>query len=189
VSLSNHTNTSKDNELIRFIIYAIALFAYFQSSASTVKQIDKGNLAFGTSQEPSPLFSVGQNIVDRGDFLILETWEQMIGPKRDYQLLSNSLLYGITNDISILATVPVIPGYKLDGIKKSGIGDIWVQGEWAFYNRDRYTYSLQSTFIMNMTFPTGKTFVTPPPDRNPNLGFGAVSVFLGATFSYLSVEF
>ena len=146
-------------------------------------QIKVGNLAFPTSQEPSPLFSLGQNIVDKHDLLILETYEQVKGPQKKYLGLLNSILYGINDDISLLGTVPVAFDYTQDSKTSKGIGDISLQGEWAFYNRDEWYYSLQATFVGNIAFPTAPN--NPP---KPNIGFGAVSIFLGTTFSYLDPD-
>jgi hypothetical protein len=171
-----------------FLIFILTTFFISPTFASTIKQIERGNLAFPTSQNPSPLFSLGQNIVDKNDLLLLETWNQMIGKQRNYETASSSILYGVNDNFSLLAVIPAIPEYKENHIKKSGVGDLTAQAEWAWFNHDRFTYSVQSTFIFNITLPTGNPHITPLPDRNPNLGFGAPSVFLGATLDYLSVD-
>ena len=167
------------------IILAMLLFLCPYVSAAFLTEGKEGNLAFPTSQEPSPLFSLGQNIVDKKDLLALATFEQNGGHMRDYISLIPSVLYGITDDLSILGYLPIVFEYKQDdhGKLKRGIGDLTLQAEWAFYNNDQPDRSYQATFVGNIGLPTGAW----RPDK-PNLGLANVSFLLGGTFSYLSAN-
>ena len=53
---------------ILFILFYVSVA--FSRDQEKVDHIIEGNLALPTSQQPSPLFCFGQNIVDKGDVQI-----------------------------------------------------------------------------------------------------------------------
>ena len=142
---------------------------------------EKGNFALPASQQPGPLFSRGQNTIDKGDLLLQETWNGRWAPSRRVQALSHSLVYGPFENFSILFSVPNFPSIQTEAGSSSGIGDILVQTEYTFLNIARDDYSIEATVLNALSFPTGSTQKTPPT------GFGEVTVLVGSTLSYTSI--
>ena len=54
---------------------------------------------------------------------------------------------------------------------------MFLQLEYAFYNKNTSQYEEQATLVANVSFPTGSATKKPPT------GFGSSSVFLGSTFN------
>jgi hypothetical protein len=141
-----------------------------------------GNFALCTPLEPGPLFCFGQNIVDKNDLLLIEDYfyQQISGLK--YNILTSSILYGITDNLSVLFNVPIIVDSRQGDCKSAGLSDIFVQGEYAFFNYGQETYYNQATIVAAMSLPTGSN------SKTPQLGLGSPSFFIGATASHTSIK-
>lgn len=141
-----------------------------------------GNFALPTSQQPAALFGFGGNIIDKDEIQIYFFADEFRGKKRIVTDLIPSVLFGITENLSIFFNFPFTPIME-DGVhKSSGLEDSFVQLEYAFYNKSTTTYVDEATIVANITFPTGSS------KKNPPTGFGAPSFFLGATYYHVLVD-
>lgn len=141
-----------------------------------------GNFALPFSQQLGPLLSFGQNMIDpnQNQFFVLAT--DGVGANKNSVDLSSSLLYQMTDNLSILANLPIAAHYYEDTNRSSGLGDALLQLEYAFYSRQTNRLVDQATVVTNLTFPTGST------KKQPNTGVGSTSFFLGTTFSRTTVD-
>lgn len=146
-----------------------------------IVQIKKGNFLLPTSQQPSSLFSLGQNIVDKGDKLALLGTFGLFGPNKYAIGMVPAFLYGITNKCSILLAVP-FSFQKEDIHKSAGLADLNAQIEYAYYEYARPTYIYQATCLARVSAPTGST------TKTPVLGAGGPSILFGGTVSYYSID-
>jgi hypothetical protein len=144
--------------------------------------IVKGNFALPTSQEPAPLFCFGQAIIDKGDLQAFAYVSSLLGKKTDFTQVIPLIFYGITDELTLTIGQPIAAKFKFNNSQSSGIGDFVIQGEYAFYNKDRPTYADQATIIANMTFPCGSL------NKNPPTGFGSPTFLLGATAGHMSID-
>lgn len=141
-----------------------------------------GNFSLPNSQQPSGLFAFGGNIIDKGETQLFFFADDFEGRnKRTIELIPN-MVYGITDQWSILFAVPYTPLLQEGEDKSRGIQDPFVQLEYAFYNKSTKGYTDQATILGNVTFPTGSTH------KNPPTGFGSPSFFLGATYYRMMVD-
>ena len=141
-----------------------------------------GNFALPTSQQPAALFGFGGNIIDKDEIQIYFFADAFSGKKRIVTDLIPSLLFGITDDLSIFFNFPFTPIMQDGNQKSSGFEDFFAQLEYAFYNKSTKSYVDQATVVANITFPTGSSNKMPPT------GFGAPSLFLGATYYHVLVD-
>ncbi|MDR3550337.1 MAG: hypothetical protein P4L31_02920 [Candidatus Babeliales bacterium] len=149
---------------------------------SNIIQEKKGNIALRPSQQPSPLFSFGQLIVDK----------YTVQPQIDINLpkINNeknnsiifSLLYGMTDYLSVFINIPVATNITVNNQKSSGLGDIFAQFELLVHSKSDVKSTAQTTLVGTILFPTGST-ITIPPIGNQASGF-----FLGSTYSYLATD-
>ena len=141
-----------------------------------------GNFALPTSQQPAALFGFGGNIIDKDEIQMFFFDDGFIGKNRIVTDMIPSLLFGITNNFSILFSFPFTPIMQDGRYKSNGFEDFFAQLEYAFYNKTTTTYVDQATIVGNITFPTGST------KKTPQTGFGAPSLFLGATYYRLWID-
>lgn len=141
-----------------------------------------GNFSVPSSRQPSPLFSMGQTIVPKGDFFV----EQFLNYSQGFESrsldTSSAVLYGITDYLSVAAAIPAFIRQEDADAQSTGLGDIVVQLEGAFFQRSTDWSEIQATVLGQLIFPTG-CFTKVPPT-----GTGSPGVLLGTTLSYLSVS-
>lgn len=135
-----------------------------------------GNLSLPPSQQPGALFSFGGNIIDKGEVQLFLFTDEFVGTHRLLFEGFPGAIYGITDDLSLLLTVPFAPTIREKHHKSRGLLDCAAQLEYAFYNHSTIHYVDQATVVANVTCPTGSWKKVPPT------GFGAPSFFLGGTF-------
>lgn len=148
---------------------------------NSVEQVKRGNFLLPTSQQPGALFSLGQNIVDKGDILGVAYANFLHGPKLSAAVMNYGALYGITDRCSLLAAVPY-SFFKLDGQKNSGLSDIFGIIEYALYQNMQRESTKQATIIGEVSFPTGSV------RKRPLISYGGPSYLIGATLSYYSPD-
>lgn len=136
-----------------------------------------GNFSLPSSQQPFALFGFGGNVIDQGEVQIFLFADDLRGKKRVIIDAIPSILFGITDELSIFYNVPFTPELRDGRDYSKGLEDFFVQFEYAYYNKKTRTYIDQATLVANMTTPTGSIH------KNPNTGFGAPSFFLGGTYS------
>lgn len=161
------------------------IFIILQFLVTATKEddsVDEGNLALPTSQQPGPLFCLGQNIVDQGNFQAFAYTDWQNGQNKRFNEVLPQCLYGITDSLSLYTVVPVATKFRLNNNCSSGLEDMYVQLEYAYYTKKHSKSVNQATVIANVTFPTGSIF------KNPRLGNGSVSFLLGLTASHLAID-
>ncbi|OJY47199.1 MAG: hypothetical protein BGO90_03155 [Legionella sp. 40-6] len=153
-----------------------------------------GNFSLKSSQQPGPFFSFGQNIIDRDQFIVSTNPTYTYSKSQSITEETPSFLYGVADTASFLLTIPIALSYQNENKTISGIGDLVIDLEYAFYNHDNKKYSDQATIIFSPTLPTGnlngvsKKFY---PDarvsgfsrKNAPSSFNAVSYFIGSTYA------
>lgn len=172
---------NRHNKIVILLCLCFTIKNYAEEQA-VAEHLWEGNLALPTSQQPGPLISNGQNIVDKNDLLIFFDYDRIKGNHKKYETVTPLFLYGINNFSSLFVTIPIATNFKNNNQCSSGIEDITVQYEYAYFVKNRLSYGLQGTVLANIGLPTGSFKKTPPT------GFGSPSFFLGTTFSYLSTE-
>ncbi len=135
-----------------------------------------GNFALSASQQPFGLFAFGGNIIDQGEVKLYFFADGFFGKNKITTDFIPSVLFGITDSLSIFFNFPVLPILKDGRNRSSGLGDFFVQLEYAFYNKSTINYVDQATVLTNVTVPAGSI------KKNPPTGFGSSSFFLGSTY-------
>ncbi len=141
-----------------------------------------GNFILPTTQYIAPLLSFGQTIIDKGQAQLFLSSTATYGFKKHTIDSTPALLYGVTDDFSVLLNFPVALGYKENKAHSSGWEDLYIQFEQAFYSHSTYRYEEQATVVTNMTFPTGST------KKDPVTGVGSPSFFGGLTYERLYAD-
>lgn len=141
-----------------------------------------GNFTLPTSQQPGPLVSFGENIVDKNQTQLFLFADDYSGVKKHTIDIIPAILYGVTDDVSVFFNVPIAASYKENKSRSSGLEDIFLQLEYAFYTNKTSNLVDQATLVANATFPTGSMRKQPPT------GFGSSSFFLGATFNRMYTD-
>jgi len=136
-----------------------------------------GNFSLPTSQQPGPLVSFGENIIEKNQTQVFLAPDLFVGHKKHLFDIVPSFLYAPMDDFSIYFVAPIAASYKEGKEKSSGMEDLFLQLEYAFYSDKTSTYTDQATIVTNVTFPVGSTHKKPP------IGFGSSSFFLGSTFN------
>jgi len=154
---------------------------HFQEKTTLKKEpLPIGNFSVPFTSQIAPLISFGQLLVEKKALLPQLSGENIRGHESKFNAIAPSFIYGIQDNISIFFFVPITFKNKLGSSKSSGIGDIFLQLEYGFYDKQYLDYKLQATILGNMTFPTGSS------SKNPPTGTGSFSYFFGATYSFLS---
>ena len=152
-----------------------------KDEARTVHE-EIGNLTLPTSQQPGPLFAFGQNIVDKGDLQLFGQVDYLRGRHVLFADVTPLGLYGITNNLSVFAYLPIATKFRICNQQSKGLEDAFLQLEYAFFNQDRPRYLRQATVVGALVVPSGSSKKCPPT------GFGSPSVFLGVTASHNGVD-
>lgn len=159
----------------------------------------RGNYSLATSQQPGPFFSFGQNIIDKNQFIVSYNPSYIYGKGQGILEGDPALLYGVTDSMSLLVTLPYAFRYNNGNITQSGIGDLAIDLEYAFYNFENSKYSDQATIIFSPTFPISNLGsiskksnvnqrVSGFSRKNVPSNFNAVSYFVGATYSRMFID-
>lgn len=174
-------NFSKFIIFLFAFIFSIQWVAYASENKQDKKESEKsppaiGNFFLAGSQQPGSFISFGQNIVDKNTTQIVVFSDKFAGVDHYSIDLAPNLVYGLTDSFSINVVTPIAVRYKQDEHYSSGMEDSVIQLEYAFYQKSTSRFSDQATIVTNLSFPTGSRH------KNPVLGFGSPSFFLGTTF-------
>ncbi len=176
-----------------FLMRWLFCFVLLMFSLSAVEgPLSVGNFVLPISQQPSPLFSFGQNIVDKGDKIGYVNPIFLTGhDKKRFFYNELYFLYGLTDSLSIFGLLPAPVISKQDNVRNSGFGDIIVQMEYALFDKRTETSIMQSTIVGSIYLPTG-IMQTDETDiisaHAPFTGNGATSFFLGTTLSRTTTD-
>lgn len=142
-----------------------------------------GNFYLPGSQQPGPLISFGQNILQQNQIQLFMLGDKYAGTQgyRAYDI-QPSIIYGVTDCLSAMLSLPYAVNYKSGTDESKGFEDATVQLEYAYYNSSTTEYQNQFTIVGNITAPTGSV------TKNPATGYGSPSVFIGGTFDHMSVD-
>ncbi len=156
--------------LAYFLISSLAL-----ADEKEVEPPKTGNFALPTAQQPGALVSFGQNMLDKGQTQVFAFLDDYVGDNKHAADVVPSILYAVTDNFSIFFNVPIAASYKQGAKRSSGLEDMFLQLEYAYYNYKNSDFVDLGTIVANMTFPTGSS------DKQPPTGAGAPSYFLGTT--------
>lgn len=161
-----------------FCLFGSLLFAGVDEDSpdEKVEPPHIGNFSLPPSQQPGALFSFGGNIIDEGEVQLFLFADEFVGTHRLALEVFPSVLFGITDNLSILFNFPFAPILRDGNRRSSGLQDFFVQMEYAFYNKSTIDYIDQATVVGSVICPTGSGTKVPPT------GFGAPGFFLGGTF-------
>lgn len=175
--------------LDRNAVPPLALTAYFSVLFSCIYGADEtnptcktGNFALRDSQQPGPLISFGQNVIDQNQTQVFLYGDAFIGKRQHAIDLDAGVIYGITDAFCVAFTLPVAIDYKNNSAHSSGLEDINLQLEYAVYSKSAPCSSDQVTIVANASFPTGSS------SKNPPTGFGSVAYFIGTTYNHTGVD-
>lgn len=135
-----------------------------------------GNFALPSSQQLGPLISLGQNIIDAKTTQLYLYADNYAGVSQRFVDIVPGVLYGITDKFSVFFNVP-FAAYEQNDMRSSGIEDVFLQFEYAYYSYSTAQYSDQATVYSNISFPSGSH------DSIPPTGVGSPSFLIGATYS------
>jgi hypothetical protein len=161
-----------------FLLFASASYG----SRSNQQPPAIGNFALSTSQQPGPLVGFGENIINKNQIQLFLAADDFGGVNKHFVDVIPSILYGITDALSIFINAPIAASYVQNANHSSGFEDAFIQLEDAFYTRKTQFFIDQATIVGNITFPTGSATKQPPT------GAGSPSFFLGTTFNRMYTD-
>lgn len=164
-------------ERSKYFLISLLCILGVEVSANEAEPPRIGNFALPSSQQPGSFLSLGQNIVDAKVAQLYLLVDDFVGKNRQFIDVAPSVLYGITDKFSINFNIPVAASYHQDDTRSSGLEDIFLQFEYAYYVNSTSRFSEQATILANITLPTGST------EKQPPTGAGAASFLLGTTYS------
>ncbi len=141
-----------------------------------------GNFALPGSQQPGPLVGFGQNILDKHETQLTLSASDYAGIDKHFIDLTPSVVYGITDKLSVSVNVPYAASFKTGPDHSTGFEDASTQVEYAVYNKSTSRFEDQATLLGGISVPTGST------QKMPQTGLGSPSFFLGTTFDRTYVK-
>lgn len=141
-----------------------------------------GNFALPFSQQMGPLFSFGQNTLLKNQIQFFFIPTDFAGKSQHYVTLAPAVVYGVTNELSVLTSLPIAASYQYNNQHSAGLADAIAQLEYAFYSRSTSKYVEAATIVSNVSLPTGSS------NKKPPTGFGSPAYFIGGTFSRMYVD-
>lgn len=156
--------------IITFFTMAIA------RESDTPVPIKEGNFSVAGSQQPSPLFGFGQNIIDKGDLQFFNYADYIKIKKSKYANVVPSFLYGIRDDLSIFVAADILAKYRNGEEQGHAMGSFFAQLEYAYFVRAKKHSTKQFTVLAAISAPNGAAI------KQPIVGQNSSSIFLGGTF-------
>lgn len=151
-----------------------------QKNAEEPPQI--GNFALPASQQPGPFSAFGQNIADKNQAQIYIEPSYLKATREHFLQTEQVFLYAFEDSFVALLTLPAAVSYRMGDRRSSGMSDISVEAEYAFYEHANDSYVGEATVVGELTVPSGSY------RKEPMTGYGSPSYFLGSTYSYTSVD-
>jgi hypothetical protein len=169
---------------ISFGLSVLFLFLVIKTtySATIAQPPDIGNFSLPSSQQPHPLFSFGQNIVNKGlaQFFLTPSYLHVV--QEQYLTYAAQFVYGLSDSSAVLLKIPFAANYRDESNHSSGISDISFLVEHAFFNSSNLHYTEQATIVAEITAPTGSYHKEPPT------GYGSPSYFIGGTYNQMFID-
>lgn len=164
------------------LLFPALLFAEEEGEEEEEKPLPIGNLALPLSQQPAPLVSFGQTMVDKGVVQLFLFGDGFFGNHNYTTDLFPAAIYGLTDNLTLYVTLPFSPRNRYGKSHSSGLGDLYLEGEFLLYDKDSLCSSDQLTLVLGFGLPTGSAVKAPPT------GFGTAAFFIGGTFSHLTIN-
>lgn len=126
---------------------------------------------------PNPLFSIGHNIQKKGHgFIRCFAYRIKKSEERSSFVTHNGLYYGITDTLTVNIRIPGLKYPKSPPLKSAGVGNVHLQGEWAFYNHFDKNCLSQATVVGTVRIPNSNVqVVTIDTAPSPNFLLGATT--------------
>lgn len=163
-------------------MFRLLLLTLFLFPLHGEEPLKKGNLSLRGSQQPTPLIAFGERVIDKGEVQALFLGDFFKTTGGHLIDCVPGLVYGISEHLSVFFNFPFAPSYRDHCFRSSGAEDVFVQFEYAFYNKATKCATRQATLVTNISFPTGSARSIPPT------GLGSPSFFLGTTYNYTGVQ-
>ncbi len=163
-----------------FITWFCLPFFLFGHQEEQAELLSKGNFSVPFLTQIAPLVSFGQTLIGEKAFLAQATGNYTNAGDSYSNVIAPNVIYGVREDLALSFFVPFNHKSRTDSAHSSGIKDIFMQAEYAIFSQGYSDYTLQSTVVGNVQFPTGST------SKNPPNGNGSLTYFAGATFSFVS---
>lgn len=144
--------------------------------------VEYGNFSLPESQQPGPLVGFGEHVIGKGKMQLSLMANVYIGNNNHKIDLIPSFLYGPTKRFSVRFSLPYALENKYNDHNSSGIEDVFVDLEYAFYSRSCKYWVDQSTLYGSISFPTGSDA------KNPSTGYGSTSWTFGVTYNHTAVD-
>lgn len=141
-----------------------------------------GNFSLSSSQQPGPLVGLGEHVIDAGVTQFFIFADAFFGHRSYRTDIIAAYTYGIADNFAIRIEFPYSPGMKDGDHKSSGIEDIDIQLEYAFYSKSTKCWADQATIVAVTNIPTGSC------EKNPPTGLGATSWLLGITYNHIEID-
>ncbi|ASQ45940.1 hypothetical protein [Legionella clemsonensis] len=164
-----------------FIPYFLIIYLLSGITQAETQPPSQGNFALPSAQQPGPFTSFGQNIIDKNQLQLFVDFDYLKSVDEYSVQVPFNALYGLSDQASFLVTLPWTVNYVDKFYHSSGVGDISFQVEYVLYEKSNASYDDQITLVNGLTLPTG-SFKKSPTDT------GATTVFIGTTFSRMSVN-
>lgn len=178
----------KNRVVKRSILVAIIMIFVITAKESEkwvgekVEVLHEGNFALPTSQQPTPLLSFGQNIVEKHDLLGFTYYSQLKGPLSNFIAVVPSILYGLTDTASLFVQLPIAVKFKHEDSISHGVSDLVVELEQVIYAKETETSVNEIDVVGHVRFPTGSA------SKQPSTGFGSPTFFLGVSLSRTTID-
>lgn len=142
-----------------------------------------GNFALPPSQQAGPLLSFGQNVINKGQLqFYFEPQYLRYSSKRNYLLADPSILYGLSDNASLMLSFPYALKYRNNLHHSQGFSDIALQAEYAYYNKKTDNYKIEATVVGAISLPTGSQ------NKTPTTGNQSAGYFVGTTYNMTYVN-
>lgn len=164
------------------IFLSIAFCPFARGNDEQGNESNKGNFALPLSQQPGPLVSFGENIIEKGQTQFFLFGRNLQGKHLCAREVMPGILYEMTDNSSIFLNAPIALSNKDKTNRSHGWEDLFVQLEDALYTKESSTSFDQATIVGNMSFPTGSSTKKPPT------GAGAPTFFIGGTFNHMTPD-
>ncbi len=143
----------------------------------------EGNFALPSSQQPAPLMSFGQTLIDRNQLQFAFDTYSPYHFGGAFDNLNATLTYGITDSTALYFNYPIRANPETRGHHASALLDIVLQLEQAVYTTGNSQYQEQATIVGAVTLPTRDATT----HRVPR-GFGSPTFFWGMTYNRTYVD-
>lgn len=152
-------------------------------AASEITEKSTGNFAHKIT--PATTFGIGQNIFEKNAIVAYVEFDQLSYKDDSFMQLVPSFIYAFSDSLSFYTGLPILLKQKKGEDTQRGIGNLFAELEYAFFNKTTPQAFTRGTILGNITFPT--THFSHSCDyQTTTTAHG--SFFVGATLSHTSTR-